>query len=342
MEKYLVLISYILTLTFFGAVMSANEKQNPDNLIYPKRGYTLYIQAEGFRMRAYINGAPSYTQVRLEKKYYGTIPLNEVMKAGRNKVVLDLEPINFEDKNYTPNENSFLKVSLNPSKDVYSSYEIDLFWGQYDMKTKNLVPMYEYLGFKANFKDGPYLANWHYILESVNMQYNTDKVPSQTPYTQRLTFYFDVPSDETFEILPWKNAPVLKDTPKLRTELMRAYEKFWSPYQNRDIQGVRDQAELYFRRVAASSGFESIDDFLANSKIREGQLGKPSEIALPISWPPSSSNLSLLFNDESNMVTIQPSPLITKNADDQLYLSVPYYFFRNSKGVLQMGHQQEW
>ncbi len=132
----------------------------------------------------------------------------------------------------------------------------------------------------------------------------------------------------------WENAPVLKDTPKFRAELMRAYEKFWAPYIQKDEAGIRQSMRYILRGIASAVGL-SVEDYLAQPRASDALYATHAD-AQRIEWP---SELFPIFNNQRNMVTITPNPLkFIQITDQKTFSTNNIYFFRDGNGDLVAGH----
>lgn len=312
-------------------------------LVIPITNFWINLHFKGFKYAVYLNGAPIYEKFSLDKENDITLPVTSVMKPGTNKLTIDFVPINFKLKNYTPNSESFLKVRLSPNRSDLYPNDIDLFWAQYDMKSGSLVPMVSYENRKPLKQSGHFHVDWKYSLSPTDMWLPNKGYSSsvETTFAQRLTINFNLPSDENFEALPWQNAPYLKDDSRLRQELMEAYDLYWDPVIHHDIHKRVATSIHILRTMASASGYSSIQEYLSDSEVKEAILPSKME-ATPARWPSTLDSINLLFNDQHNMVTINPVPLKFVSSKLETSLGPTIYFFRNSDGKLVAGYQEQF
>ncbi len=325
--------------------MSAQNNSNQTRIIFPKSLFWLSIHQGAFNSAVFVNGAPVYNSFTTKKEVADQIPITDSLRPGKNTIQIDLEPLNFANETYTPNKNSFVKIALSPmNRDKYPE-DVDLFWGHYDMEKDELVPMLvDDLGTKPQLKSGDLEADWTYSLSPSSMQFVNDEgvKPRDEPFVRRLTFYFNMPTSEAFNPLPWENAPVLKDNASLRQELVNAYESFWRPSINKDLNAKKQVAFYIYNTLASATFSHSIDELMANEEVYNAQF-PPDETAQPIKWPNNLSDLSLVFNDFNNMVTVYPNPLSYKfDRNGEVDPGPIIYFFRDKQGVLMAGFQKHY
>ncbi|MCK9549231.1 hypothetical protein [Aquamicrobium sp.] len=133
---------------------------------------------------------------------------------------------------------------------------------------------------------------------------------------RRVMAVFEV-ADELPE-LPWAKAPVLADTPELRTNLLGAYRDLHAAITSGDRDRIRQLYEPAWRQIAASMNYASVDEFIEKTSALE-QLGTvdPQGMRLqPLDLVLGEQDFVIEFMADKRLIRMVPDPILWAAAGD--------------------------
>ena len=313
----------------------------------PELLYSINIHAKNMLVKLYINDAYILFHARFDEMLFA-LGIDDYLKPGTNRIVIDYEPFDMEKQAFTPHEGVVLQVKLdrqsNQKFDIADdgkitvfrpeiAEEVHLFSGRYDVKTGQLQTTQ-----KAIFPQGPVVRRDGGLVvpdtftsEPITMVYSNR---TSDGHAQRLIFTFDI-NDVPMPTPPWVNAPPLTDTPELRAELWQAYQQMHRIIAARDEKAYRKAMKLVFGHLALTTGYRDADSFATAIFKKRPFVDTPDKRTAPM--PPASiaTTGQLEFGqDEHRLVRFFPNPIRYETENGDPSGSFGLFFCRQPEGHL--------
>ena len=304
----------------------------------PEFNYVLTASAENMVARLYVNGAPLILHARLQQMRF-TFPVTEFLRAGKNTITVDFEPINQATRNYTPHAGVAIELSLEQRARGGSQGEIDLFSGQYDEDAQTLAAtgVQRFSRQPLRLQAGTMSAPARYSVTPVDMNY-PDRASGEA--ARRLSLIFMV-ADPSLGMLPQDGAPVIEDGPALRQELHAAYAAMHAAVAAGDVETYRAIMAPVLERAAYVLGYEDTAALL-ESVFAIQPFGPPEGATIrPMPSLEQIRTAHLGFGAEGRMVEVTDSPISYVDAGGQVVGALQVMFCRQPDGALRVCHQQD-
>lgn len=298
-----------------GLATAATAEESNMTEIRPELRYTLTVHGENMQARIYVNGAPLLLHADTAPLLI-TVPITETLTTGTNFVIIDYEPLNVEQRSYTPHDGVKLQVSLdrrsNPLDDTsqFVTETVQLFSGRYDVETRQMKAEAE-----SVFGQGPVksvdggLAAGPVQISPVEMQFN-NRVSEG--HAERISMRFQV-DDTPMPTPPWIDSPELADTGDLRSALSARYQELHDIIARGSEAEFRNEMRYVYQHGALALGYTDAAA-LADDVRSKTPLGpEPGTRLAPL--PSDLSQSRIEFGSDNRLVRFMPSPLRFETPD---------------------------
>ncbi len=344
-QKIARLLSVITALWLMAMPTNAQDIDMPDQR--PELLYSINIDAKNMFVKLYINDAYILFHGGFDELLF-TLGIDDYLKPGTNRIVIDYEPFDMEKQAFTPHEGVVLQVKLdrqsNQKFDIADdgkitvfrpeiAEEVHLFSGRYDVKTGQMQQTQESVFNQGPLvrRDGGLAVSGTFITEPVTIVYGDG---TSEGHAQRLIFTFEI-NDVPMPTPPWVNAPPLTDTPELRAELWEAYQQMHRIIAARDEEAYRREMRLVFAHGALTRGYRDAED-LADALFKKRPfVDTPDERVAPLLPATSITTGRLDFGqDEHRLVRFFPNPIRYETENGDPSGSFGLFFCRQPEGHL--------
>jgi len=304
----------------------------------PTFEYNMTIEAENMLLRLYINGAPIVYHGRTSKMLF-TYPMTEYLRTGVNRIDVDYEPINEATRSYSAHAGVALQIEIRQLQGADFIGEAHLFSGRYNIEAKQILAN-ETLVFGGTpiLRQGGNMSSSVFFTSlPVDMNFATRKSGAEA---RRISFEFNI-EDPTLLEPSWVNAPVLLDTPEMRTALWRGYKDLHDIVARRSIEGYLEIMEPILTRGAYILGYKNNAD-LAKKIFEFSPLGGPDGATLgPLMNEEAFLTASLRWASDDRMVGVIDDPISFFDISGNKIGAYRVLFCQQSNGTFRVCHQMD-
>ncbi|MCF6445815.1 hypothetical protein [Nereida sp. MMG025] len=299
--------------------------------------YSLILRMQSMHVRVFANGAFLVNKTTDGFATF-TFPITEYLKSESNQIVIEFEPMNFDTRAYTPHQEVALEIELERAVPDVGTQRISGYSARWSPELQTYASTESSVfGFGA--------------LQRADGAFALTAPPEMTPaayayasrtsgeHARKITMRFNI-DDIAMPTPPWIGAPVIKDTPELRAELLAA---------NRDLHSVMaaqdpDQFYQFFQPVydhlalvlGYSDGRAVVEDIVSQSP-----LITPDYTLNPAPTETQIDQSFLFFGSDNTLVRPSPNVVSWSNADGSSERARNVFFCRMAEGGLRPCHIQD-
>lgn len=316
------------TIPFFGAPTMADPTE-PANIYLDVSTHNCWSMVS-------LNGMPvtRSTQWRPEST---SLPVNYYLQTGHNRLTTTFVPLAAGFDIGAPNpefamSTFFSRTALKSRKeDRFTAMQLN-----YDMTDRRIATPETTAAWPENYGVGDTFfgvaAQPHGNLTVTEGEFIND-FGERTPATEitRMVTVMD-----TLPTFAFAQAPILRDTADLRSEIISVYSALHSAFLQKTVGAIMPWFEKAWTHTAEAMNFDNLARYVESARIGEGlQDGEFVFGALDL---PNPANLKLEFLAEGRLVRVLPAPIVKVAPGTQdVFVEYPIAFYRDATGKLTIG-----
>ncbi|NDK36752.1 hypothetical protein [Rhodovulum sulfidophilum] len=295
----------------------------------PQYTYTLSCMARNATVELFVNGAPTVLHAALEDMVW-TMPVPDYLRAGTNRIDIAYEPINPDERNYTPNPDVAVQLQLEPG----NLGPVALLNASYDMEQGRLAsrPKTVFSGIPVRSEAGTI----HHVQPGPEAPYvmqfgkGNDTRPE---YSRMLGVEVQI-DDPSLRDVAWAGTEPLTDTPEMRDALWQAMARLQQAVERRDRAAFVEITQPYLSRLAYILGRP---DAVAMADELFGMVSWASDRAggmRPLLSREEARKVALHFGSDRRLVCFADHRVTALDRDGNFLSTLPFYFARRPGGPM--------
>lgn len=285
--------------------------------------------ARNATVELFINGAPTVVHASLEDMVW-TMPVPDYLRDGTNRIDIAYEPINPEERNYTPNPDVAIQAELTQGR-------LDpaiLFNASYDMDRGRLAPRETeiFSGIPVRSEAGT-ISRVRAGAEEPFVIRSGKGNATRPDYTRIVDIEVEI-DDPSLRDVAWAGTEPLTDTPELRDALWQAMAQLHRAVEQRDRAAFVEIARPYLSRLAYILGRPDAaamaDELFGMVSWASGRAGGMR----PLLSRDEARKAALHFGSDRRLVCFADHRVTALDADGDFLSSLPFYFARQPGGPM--------
>ncbi|MBL3574192.1 hypothetical protein JMK10_22135 [Rhodovulum sulfidophilum] len=289
----------------------------------PQNNYTLSCFARNATVELYVNGAPTALHTSLKDMAW-TFFVPDFLRDGANRIDIAYEPLNPEERNYTPNPDVAIQAELAQGREEPAI----LFNASYDMEEGRLAPRETeiFSGIPVR-RDAGSISRVGAGSEEPFVIRSGKGNATRPEYTRILGVEFQI-DDPSLRDVAWAGTEPLTDTPEMREALWQAMAQLYQAVERKDRAAFVEIARPYLSRLAYILG--KPDAEAAAAMILESAPWASDKVASlrPLMSRQEARDAALLFGSDRRLVCFADYQVAALDHDGDFLSLLPVYFAR--------------
>ncbi|WP_155774206.1 hypothetical protein [Rhodovulum sp. MB263] len=293
----------------------------------PQNNYTLSCFARNATVELYVNGAPTALHTSLKDMAW-TFFVPDFLRDGANRIDIAYEPLNPEERNYTPNPDVAIQAELAQGRQEPAI----LFNASYDMDEGRLAPRETeiFSGIPVR-RDAGTISRIRAGAEEPFVIRSGKGNATRPEYTRILAIEFQV-DDPSLGDVAWAGTEPLTDTPGMRDALWQAMARLHRAVERKDRVALVEIARPYLSRLAYMLGKPDAD--AAAAMILDSAPWASDKVASlrPLLSREEARGAALLFGSDRRLACFADHRVTALDAEGDFLAALPLYFARQPGG----------
>ncbi|NBD30453.1 MAG: hypothetical protein GVY31_10520 [Alphaproteobacteria bacterium] len=286
--------------------------------------YSMHILTRSSFFRLYANGAPIDSNAKFLDRSQ-TRPAEKALQHGENRVIIDYEPFDLDERDYVPHDGIYFRLTLTQLKGLTTG-RTTLLTLRYSPEEDSLVQVQ---GAGDQLGD-QFVEVTDVDIAPVDITYRSR---NSGDHARRIRIDFTI-NDPSLAPVPWADSPELPDTPETRQLVWEFGQRLHQAYADRDVETWTELTEPYLTRVGQSIGGKDLQ-YVVDALLERGAMSSGIEGAVLRPYLTEQDAMTEPFQPlpDPRLVSFETFPAEFAVPGEELGSVVPFYLCMRPEGL---------